>query len=228
MSKNGMQRAIDLGQTAKAIRDIIKAGLKGGWQGAAFAALKAYWPKLLSIAIVVVLLPAIIVCCLPAILLGWGGSNEQLQVETYQDCYDRYELYRTEQLNEVKDQHIGDFCGIEYVNEPFDKNWLIAIDSVNNDNDISDITEEKLKDLIKKTYTYEIVYTVLEEYSLSDPWEDAIYETEDSTDSRDEPDNTTKTIKVTTVSPEEVMRSMDFDEEKTNWAMLIYSTLSGT
>ena len=228
MSKSGMQHIADLGQAAKAIYDIIKAGLKGGWQGAALAALKAYWPKLLPIAIVMILLPAIIVCCLPAVLLGWGNSNEQSKAEAYLVCYDRYEFYKTEQINEIKSQQIGTSCSIEYMNDSFDKNWLIAIDSVNNDNNISAMTEKKLKELIGKTYTYEIIDTEPEEVSSSNPWENTNLEPETSDVSENDPDNSTKIIQVTTVSPKEVMRCVGFNEEKINWATLIYSTLKGT
>ena len=225
MSKSGMQRVADLGQTAKKIYEIIKAGLKGGLQGAAVTAVKAYWPKILVIAAIVILLPAIIVCCLPAILFGWGGSQEQSQVETYQNCYTKYAVYRDEQLEAVKNSQMGVACNIEYLNDPFETSWLIAIDSVNNSNNINNMNEEKLKELIKQTYTYEIVEAeVKKDVSSENPWEDTTHEITDPT-APEQPQNPTKTIKVTTSTPEEVMKLLNFNEENIDWANLIYDTL---
>jgi len=208
MAKSGMERAADLGHTAKAIYDIIKAGLKAGWQGAALAAIKAYWPKLLPIAIALVLLPMIIVCCLPAILFGWAGSSEQDMAEAYQNCYTQYEVYRDEQLADID----SDSFTIEYANDSFETNWLIAIDSVHNNNHISNMNEGRLRELIKSTYTYEVIDTEQEE----DPWDDT----------EEESETPSKTIRVTTFSPYEAMRELNFSAENVEWATVIYNTLN--
>ena len=102
MAKSGLERVADLGHAAKALYDIIKAGLKGGWQAAAMAALKHYWPQILTAALILILLPAIIVCCLPAVMLGFGGSSEQSRIDAYQPYYDRYEDYRLGQLEDIR------------------------------------------------------------------------------------------------------------------------------
>ena len=225
MAKSGLERVGDLAHAAKALYDIIKAALKGGWQAAALAALKHYWPQILAIALILTLLPAIIVCCLPAVFLGFGGSREQEKAEAYQSCYDRYEEYRAEQLEEIRNAQAA-VCSIEYLNDPLDKSWLIALDSVNNENDINQMDEEKLKKLIRKTYHYEIVdaQPVADEYE--NPWEDTTHRSSYPEDDAETPTNPVKVMQVTTLAPEEIMRELGFDSEHINWATLIHETLA--
>ena len=224
MAKSGLERAADLAQLARAIANIIKAALKGGWAGAAVEALKQFWPKLIPIAVAIILLPAIIVVCLPAMLLGFGGSPEQDKADAYRAFYDKYHDYRAEQLDAIRDQQNAT-CSIEYENGDFDKNWLIAIDSVNNENDINNMTEDKLKALIQQTYTYEIVYAQPEtSVSSSNPWGNTV--SQDNSSSA-EPANPTKIIKVTTRTPEEVMRILGFDQDHIDWATAMHDALAG-
>ena len=71
MSNKGFAgRALDLAHHAVAIKNIIKAFLQGGWASAALQALKYYWPQILAIAGVLLLLPIIIYCCIPMMLFG--------------------------------------------------------------------------------------------------------------------------------------------------------------
>ena len=67
---NGWQTAGSLAHLAKALFDIIRAFLQGGWAAAGLQALKHYWPQILAIALVLVLLPTIIFCCMPMVLFG--------------------------------------------------------------------------------------------------------------------------------------------------------------
>ena len=223
MSKGMLERGADLVHAAKALRAILRA-LKGGWQAAALALLRHYWPQILTIALILALFPVIMICCLPAIFLGFGGSREQDRIETYRDCYDKYEEYRAEQLEEICDEQ-EETCSIEYLNDPLDRNWLIALDSVNNGNDIDQMDEEKLKELIKNTYTYEIVDAEPKESrEPENPWEDTTHSATDS-DTSSKPSKPSKVIKVTTQAPEDIMRELGFDDEHMNWATLIYDTL---
>lgn len=227
MSKGGFERAADLAQTAKAIADIIKAALKGGWQGAAIAALKAYWPRLLPIAIVVILLPAIIICCLPAMLFGFGGQPEEKATEM-QGYYSRYDEYLKEQLDDIIENELGrdTSCDIEYTNDSLDVNWLMAIDCVNNENDLDKLSDEKLKSLIKQTYTYEFVDKEPDTTTeTSDPWDDTAHRPPDETEETGA--TATKVMKVTTLSPNEIMENLNFDDEHKDWATLIYETYVG-
>ena len=244
MSKNGLERAADLAKTVKAISDIIKAGLRGGWAGAAVAALKAYWPKILPIAAVLILLPAIIVVSLPAILFGFSGTPEEVNGTQMLSAYEKYALYMYEQLREIKDgiERQGFTCSIEYVNEPFEQGWLIAIDCVNNDNDLDHLSEENLKDLIKLTYTYEIIDKTPSPEGLStptpspeglpaptpttNPWNNTAPQTSDPVGETGAQEPDEKIMVVTTLDPVSVMEKLNFDEEKVEWASFLHETYS--
>lgn len=67
--KSGLQRTGDMARHAQAIKKIIQAALRGGWQAAAMEAVKHYWPYILTAAIVLLMLPIIVLpvcrlCCL--------------------------------------------------------------------------------------------------------------------------------------------------------------------
>ena len=133
--------------------------------------------------------------------------------------------YRAGQLEDIRNQQT-EICSIEYLNDPLDKNWLIALDSVNNENDIDRMDEEKLKALVRKTYRYEIVDAELETEEPENPWEDTAHRPSDPDDDATAPSSPTKVIKVTMLTPDEIMRELGFDEEHMDWAMLIYGTLA--
>ena len=69
-NKSGMDYAYDLARNAQALKDIIKAAMRGGWHAAAIEIIKHYGPQILMAAVVILLLPVIIFCCLPAMLFG--------------------------------------------------------------------------------------------------------------------------------------------------------------
>ncbi len=67
-NKSGMDYAYDFARNAQALKDIIKAAMRGGWHAAAIEVIKHYGPQILMAAVVILLLPVIIFCCLPAML----------------------------------------------------------------------------------------------------------------------------------------------------------------
>ena len=83
--KSGLEIAGSAAHLAKALYDIIKAFMQGGWAAAALQALKHYWPQILVIALVLLLLPIIIFCCLPMVLFGYQSStNAEISAMTVQ------------------------------------------------------------------------------------------------------------------------------------------------
>jgi len=92
----------------------------------------------------------------------------------------------------------------------------LTVDSVHNNNHISGMSEERLRNLIKKTYTYELIETEQDD----DPRDDA------ADDTADESKTHQKIIRVTTFSPHEAMRELNFSEENIEWATIIYNTLN--
>lgn len=97
--KSGLEVAGNLAHLAKALHDIIKAFMQGGWAKAALQALKHYWPQILTAALVLIFLPIIIFCCIPMMLFGYESSNNAeissmtVQASTVSGYYDNYESY---------------------------------------------------------------------------------------------------------------------------------------
>jgi len=117
-NKSGMDRLADLAHHAKALKDIIKAALRGGWHAAALQAVKHYWPQILAIALVLLFLPLLIFLCLPAMLFGFGSSgggataSMSLQATTVKGYYDRYAEYCTARIESIQKAVIaGDESG---------------------------------------------------------------------------------------------------------------------
>ena len=114
MSKSGAQRLGDVAQLADAIRRIILAALRGGWQAALLEAAKRFWPYILVIVLVIIMLPVIIFCCLPSMMFGYDSTSDQevgdltAQAETIAGYYAQYEQYCTQRVEEIQDSVIND------------------------------------------------------------------------------------------------------------------------
>lgn len=180
-NKSGMERIAGAAQHVKALKDIIKAFMQGGWHAAALQALKHYWPQILAICLVLLLLPVIIFCCLPAMLFGFGSSTDtavsslNVQASTVSGYYDRYDEYCKARVDEIKQAVSGggsENTGDDTVHQPekeetvkvetvvsgqaMAKNWFISLHSVSAGNDLNAMTEQSVKDFVAKS----IVYTV--------------------------------------------------------------------
>lgn len=181
--KSGMERLAGAAQHAKALKDIIKAFMQGGWHAAALQALKHYWPQIFAIALVLIMLPVIIFCCLPAMLFGFGSATNteiaslNTQANNVSGYYDRYPEYCSARVEEIKASVTGggsESSGgddtvhqpeerpenvsyeTEMVGQAMEKNWLIALHSVSAGNDLNAMNEQSVKDFVAKS----IVYTV--------------------------------------------------------------------
>ena len=175
-NKSGMDRLADLAHHAKALKDIIKAALRGGWHAAALQAVKHYWPQILAIALVLMFLPLLIFLCLPAMLFGFGSSgggataSMSLQATTVKGYYDRYCTARIEAIQKAViagnesggDDTVHEAPDQEYSYEvvltgtPMEENWFIALHSVTTGNDLNAMSEQSVREFVEKS----IVYTV--------------------------------------------------------------------
>ena len=178
-NKNGMDRLADLAHHAKALKDIIKAALSGGWHAAALQAVKHYWPQILAVTLVLLFLPLLIFLCLPAMLFGFGSSSGgatasmSLQATTVKGYYDRYSEYCTARIEAIQKAVIegSDGSGDDTVHEapdqeygyevvltgtPMEENWFIALHSVTTGNDLNAMSEQSVKEFVERS----IVYTV--------------------------------------------------------------------
>ncbi len=202
-NKSGMDRIAGAAQHVKALKDIIKAAMQGGWHAAALQAVKHYWPQILAIALVLLLLPIIIFCCLPAMLFGFGSSTDStvssmnVQASTVSGFYDRYEEYCDARVDEIKSTVTGggsESSGDDTVHQPeesesvnyetvisgaaMEKDWFIALHSVSTGNDLNNMTEQSVKDFVAKS----IVYTVEDKPEETESTETESAESSDSSE----------------------------------------------
>ena len=178
-NKSGMDRLADLAHHTKALKDIIKAALSGGWHAAALQAVKHYWPQILAVALVLLFLPLLIFLCLPAMLFGFGSSGGGAtasmngQAQAVKGYYDRYAEYCTARIDAIQKMVIegGESSGDDTVHEapdreytyeivlagePMEEDWFIALHSVTTGNDLNAMSEQSVREFVERS----IVYTV--------------------------------------------------------------------
>lgn len=217
-NKSGMDRLADLAHHAKALKDIIKAALSGGWQAAALQALKHYWPQILAAALVLLFLPLLVFLCLPAMMFGFDGSSGgatasmSLQATAVKGYYDQYAAYCTARIDAIQnfvmsnggeDDTVHETPDQAYTYEvvltgaPMEKDWFIALHSVTTGNDLNAMSEQSVKEFVERS----IVYTV----------EDKLEETESGGEATTAPATTTTAFHDDTVNdppmPESSMTS---------------------
>ncbi len=224
--KSGIERIADAARNVKAIKDIVKAFMQGGWSAAAIQALKHYWPQILAVSMILFLLPVIIFCCLPAMLFGFETSADteiasiNLQANTISGYYDQYEDYCDDRVDEIEilvaeadSENESEKTTYEVVTngEAMDKKWFISLHSVSFGNDLNAMNEQNIKDFVAKT----ILYTI----------DSKPKETENAVEIASVEDNNTKVITIKYLTPLEFMSENKFTESDINWAQLIYRTL---
>ncbi len=235
MAKNsGLQTAGKLAHFAKALYDIIRAFIQGGWYAAALQAVKHYWPQILGIALFLIFLPVIIFCCLPMMLFGFGSStNTQISAKTawagtVSGYYDSYNSYIDEWVENVQStvidgvgqnteinsttQNTGDNHSVEYEvifsGTKIQKNWFIALHSVTVNNNLDAVTEADVKSFSKQCVSY--TTRLADENTENDTFDEEV---------------TNMILDIYYRSPDEIMAEEGFTEEEENWARLIYKTL---
>lgn len=150
--KNGAERIAGIAQHAKALNSIAKAFIQGGWQAAAVQSVKHYWPQILAIVLIILLLPVIVFCCLPAMLFGFGSSTDtevaslNMQAETVSAYYERYDEYCAARVEEIEssvksgsagsgEEHQAEESASVYYKttisgSAMEKNWFIVMDDL--------------------------------------------------------------------------------------------------
>ena len=195
-NKSGMDRLADLAHHVKALEDIIKAALRGGWHAAALQALKHYWPQILAIALVLLFLPLLIFLCLPAMLFGFGSSgggataSMSFQAATVKGYYGRYAEYCTARIvYTVEDKPTG--------------------------------METTTTGTAATTTT-----TAFHDDTVNNPpTPESNAASESSTTSATEPPAATKILKIRYLSPPEFLDYYRYSDADRNWAQLMVQTL---
>ena len=240
--KSGLEIAGNLAHFAKALYDIIRAFMQGGWAAAALQLLKHYWPQILVIALVLILLPIIIFCCLPMMLFGFASSTDTeissmtAQATTVSAYYDNYDTYLTEWTEWIKDKVMEEDDGepntetddtthetdndnkVEYEvvfsSSKIQKNWFIALHAVTVDNNLSAATESDVKNFAFKCLSYTVV-----------PAEDNTENEDNTTTDSDEESKPSMILTIHYRTPSEIMAECGYNEADENWARLMHKTL---
>jgi len=253
MSKGFTQTALDTAQAARNISNIIKSGMKGGMSGAAKETLKKYWPKILTVALILLFLPVIIFLSLPAILFGFDPkypTAEEIARRKYevQTAYTKFEDFRQEQIDRYVWQNESSYNTVTVVWEnadAFTEEWLAAINSADIDNDIMKSSENEVKKLITNTYfirreeiDIEPEQEEPEKPESKNPWEDTTYEGPSYIPETPKEETSSGTshetyvrkqnliIHVIVRPPEEVMKILTFDQDKHDWACNMHQALT--
>ena len=224
---SGLEVAGNLAHLAKALYDIIKAFMQGGWPAAGLQAEKHNWPQILAVALVLLLLPVIIFCCLPMMLFGWESSTDTnisamtVKAESVSAYYDNYETYIDEWVDSILDSlmdsgdqntetddtpHDTDDTDeteyeVVYSGSKIQKNWFIALHTVTLQNDLNAATQTDIHSFAEKCF----------EYTITSPPENT--------------DSSVSVINISYLSPEEIMNACNFSDADKNWATLIHKTL---
>ena len=189
--KSGVEVVGDLAHLGKALYDIIKALMQGGWSAAAMQLLKHYWPQILAVALVLLLIPVIVFCCLPMALFGYESSTDTeiaamtAQAETVSACYDQYDTYIDEWVERIKaevtesGEQNTETSGTTDPTEPemvyevvilgekIQKNWFVALHAVTVGNDLNAATETDIRSFAGKCVEYTL--TQVEEDTETEP-----------------------------------------------------------
>lgn len=204
-------KAINAAHHLAAVKNIIKAFLQGGWASAALQTLKYYWPQILTIAVALVLLPVIIISCLPMVMFGYENSKDAeitemtAQANMVGSYFDNYDKYCEECMNQINTEikvYADAGFPIIRMGESISKNWFIALFSVSVGNNLTGVTEQQIIDFVNSL----IVYEVTEVRDDESKW-------------------TSYTVIVKYLSVEETMEYLKFSDSDKNWATLIFNTL---
>lgn len=231
--KSGLEFVSDLARHAKALYDIIKAALQSGWTGAALAAVKHYWPQILSIAVVILILPVIIFLSLPALIFDaiFGGAESTIEDKIY-SAYGDYEMMMDNHMNKLVYefyQNTGTYTdgnttriisGDNNVEgETMDIYWFAAIHAVYIKNDIP--TREQIDEFTKNLFSYSIIENISKQ-------EIKTFEKNPKTGKTPPPHTTVyidRTLTLSYSDPYDLMNRLGFDQSDIAWAENMYTTM---
>ena len=233
-NKSGLQTAGNLAHFAKALYDIIRAFMQGGWYAAALQTVKHYWPQILAIALFLIFLPIIIFCCLPMMLFGFESStNTEIstmttQAGTLSGYYDSYEMYIDQSVENIKSTALNEMLQIAKTNvtaqdlydmslfdyevsfsgSKIQKNWFIALHAVKAKNNLKDVTEDNVKSFSEQCLEY--TTSIVKQNTENDVYDIG---------------GNSMILDIYYRTPDEIMDEMGFTDFEKNWARLIYKTL---
>lgn len=250
--KSGTQIVSSLAHFGKAMYDIIRAFLQGGWAAAALQTVKHYWPQILGVAAGLILLPTVIFCCVPMMYFGYESSTDTEiaalteQAKEVSRYYHNYEQYIDSWVEEIQKWVIADgsqnteMTGTAQNAESqpevtyevtinggkIQKNWFIALHTVSVGNDLRNITKDDIVSFAGKCVDYKV--TMIKENTETEGpvlnhWEQDLPALPDPTIT--EAPVVRKKLEIRYLTPIEIMAANGYTQTDENWARLIYKTL---
>jgi len=218
--RGGLQTAAKFAWIAKAIANIARALATTGLKGAAVAAVKESLPFLIKVALGVLILlivfPMVVFTALPNIFFGFDSATSDdvsqmtVKASVIGSAYMSLDDYRDSQMDSIVTRLVSEYeedgvtideisVSSDFTEE--DLCWLIAINSVENQQDLNLMEIEDIRSL-------SISRLSINSSILSGEVGDTIL-----------------TVDFAALDPAELMEQMAFDEDKKNWAEVLYNTL---
>lgn len=230
---SGLNAAAKVAQLTRAAMEIIKGALAGGLHGAAIGAVKAFAPQLIKIVIVLIalfiILPICIFVALPSAMFGFdtATNSDILQMnaksaevdslyENFDDIFESEAQSLIDDLSEGYDEVSA--TSIEELAEKLGYNWIAAIMSVKEQQDLHSINEDSVRSVARVGIKYS---TQTESYETVEIHIDP--------DTGEETQVTVTKNKISVdVEQEDADRLMDklgFSDFQKEWAYFIYKNL---
>ncbi len=227
---NAAATAAKLAQLAKGIADIVKGAMAGGLHGAAAGAVKAFAPQLIKIAVgailFLLLIPLVVFFALPNIFFGWPSVDEATvaamnEQAAYIDAlYKNIASYTAQEADKIVADLSPSYDDVVVHKDlgGVSRNWLIAINSVMQEQKLGQMDENEIRGLVKSNLDYS--YTT-ETYEVDTG----------RTDENGDPIMETKTriiISIWTITPDALMDKLGFNDFQKEWAAFIYGNINDT
>ena len=224
-SRSGLQKAAELAYAARAAHRILQAAAVSGAYGAGIAAVKEALPRLVKVGafilIALLLIPLIIFSALPNIFFGYASSGTEAIVQmteqamslggVYLSLDDFEKTYIDAVVTEIAAEYeaagtVIDRIVISNSMKEEDLLWLIAIHSVDLEQDLSVMTKALVQELCKSSIVYTPSIGIRE---ASDGLVTSILR-----------------LEIKRLAPEKLMDDLQFDDDAKRWAGALYETLS--
>lgn len=226
-SRTGVQAAANTAQLARAATRIIRAAMTAGTKGAAIAAVKETAPLIIKAAAFIlgifVLFPLLVFVSLPNIFFGFDSvATENIAQMTAQaldigSAYMNLEDFQRSQMDSIVTRLVEEYEGsgvsidkIDIVSSLSEEDlcWLISINSVAKQQNLSAMSVEDIQKLSISHITYAPSLTQI----VTDVGDTAFT-------------TTTLTVDFGALDPQVFMDELAFDEDAKNWAKLLFNTL---
>lgn len=211
-----------LAQANRAVATILSGAIKGGFHGAAIATAESFLPQLLKIAGGVFLLAVLLPFFLFLSLVNPNfqfPSVEDADIEVMNQqaafvggLYENFDRYTRLEADAIISGLSAGYDDV-VVTEDFgytNHNWLTAISSARHDQDLFRISEDSVREIVRRNIAYS--YWVEVYYAASDEdEEDPLYRIH---------------ISLWDIGPQALMAKLGFDSFHTQWAGFLHDNLA--